>query len=178
MKTATSTINKGNENSQVHLEGNRPPLIVNNHPKVSPKDTNKSLAYYLDFYNKKHLVLSLENKQNQLSKSLKHNTYINNESLMKTNNQLLKNINTLGDSREMNHYETIGEKSLTLLKQKSNLEFSSNSQNSIISSYKTEIDNLKNRTNLNQTEIMNGFMKIKTPSASDYEGRNKKKFHK
>ena len=99
------------------------------------KESGKSLAYYLQVYNKKHEVLAIENNQNNLYSNLKQISkpnYRNNESLMKTNNQLLKSSTDL----EFPTYSKAGQKdgaknenSLLLVSQRSNLEFSSSQSN-------------------------------------------------
>lgn len=94
----------------------------------------KSLAYYLDFYSKKHMILSIENAQNNLYPSLKKGSQMAiNQSLLKTNNQLLsKDINDhvfpLKPVKNLNNPFADSKQALVFLSQKSNLETTSHSK--------------------------------------------------
>ena len=83
------------------------------------------------------------------------------ELLLKTNNHLLENKHSLlSEGREMNKHFKMGDRSFTLLSEKSSLEFSTNSQNNIISNYKADIDNLKYKLADNQQDLVNDFIKF------------------
>ncbi len=127
---------------------------VENSEKIRSKseiDPGKSLAYYLDFYNKKHMVLKLENNQDQLNHNLKQR---------KLNNHLLVDKFQSANCRKMNKHFKMGDRSFTLLSEKSTSEFATSSQNSIISNYKTEIENLKYTLPGNQQDLVKDFIKF------------------
>jgi hypothetical protein len=161
MKSANSriqsSVNKNSNKSDNYAIG---PNIDTSETVRSKSETEpgRSLAYYLDFYNKKHRILQLENNQNNLNKNLKSRKT---ELLLKTNNHLLENKHSLlSEGREMNKHFKMGDRSFTLLSEKSSLEFSTNSQNNIISNYKADIDNLKYKLADNQQDLVKDFIKF------------------
>ena len=122
--------------------------------QTSSTESGKSLAYYLDFYNKKHTILSLESNQNFLNQNLRQHHLRCNDQILKTNNQLLN-----GNSKPK-------EESIT----SSNVEFNAPSYSESLRSHRGDTDlNLKNK--LKQKEIVNDFMKFNKPK-SDQETEN------
>ena len=127
--------------------GNNSSVRSKSSNQQNPDLPSKSLAYYLDFYSKKHMILSIENAQNNLYPSLKKTSQMAaNQSLLRTNNQLLaKNINDhdfpLKPVKNSNNSYADTNKALFLLTQKSNLETTSHSK--VIKQREIEHDFLK-----------------------------------